>query len=335
MEMYNINLMGPTSGRLLKEDNTIVNFAETITADGYLKVAGLTNDREIVLTTYRAKVAFTGASIGDIITATRILDVSGANAVQVGATVWYNETTSAALASVPSSANIEIAGQPSLTDAQLRASAVAVSAASLPLPTGAATATNQTTANTSLASLDTKVPTLSTTSLAGKNRLDVTLAAAGTAGSTAPTVADMVGGTDGTNLRALSVDTSGRLNTVTASATIMQPVDIQSRFSQTIQTQNAVSVAANGGAAYSAWVDCAGFDSISVTLVNDAATSCGVTIFWSNDGANDQGPETMLAQAAARYRIARTTVKARYVRISPYNSDTIAHTMSTWTYLIT
>jgi hypothetical protein len=45
-----------------------------------------------------------------------------------------------------------------LTDAQLRATAVAVSAASLPLPTGAATAANQTTANSSLSSIDTKLP---------------------------------------------------------------------------------------------------------------------------------------------------------------------------------
>jgi hypothetical protein len=42
-----------------------------------------------------------------------------------------------------------------LTDTQLRASAVPVSASSLPLPSGAATAANQTTANTSLASIAT------------------------------------------------------------------------------------------------------------------------------------------------------------------------------------
>jgi hypothetical protein len=47
-----------------------------------------------------------------------------------------------------------------LTDAQLRLSAVPVSASSLPLPTGAATLTAQNTSNTSLSSLDTKTPTL-------------------------------------------------------------------------------------------------------------------------------------------------------------------------------
>jgi hypothetical protein len=40
-----------------------------------------------------------------------------------------------------------------LTDAELRATAVPISASSLPLPTGAATSANQTTANTSLASI--------------------------------------------------------------------------------------------------------------------------------------------------------------------------------------
>lgn len=44
-----------------------------------------------------------------------------------------------------------------LTDTQLRASPVAISASSLPLPTGAATSANQTTANASLASIDSKL----------------------------------------------------------------------------------------------------------------------------------------------------------------------------------
>ena len=44
-----------------------------------------------------------------------------------------------------------------LTDTQLRASPVDVTASSLPLPTGAATSANQTTANASLASIDSKL----------------------------------------------------------------------------------------------------------------------------------------------------------------------------------
>ena len=45
-----------------------------------------------------------------------------------------------------------------------------------------------------------------------KRRLDVTVASAGTTGSTAPTTANLYAGTDGTNLRAISVDSSGRAN---------------------------------------------------------------------------------------------------------------------------
>jgi len=111
----------------------------------------------------------------------------------------------------------------------------AVSAASLPLPSGAATSANQSTANTSLANIDTDLGaqadasassdtgTFSLISLVKRilgtklpdqssGRIPVTLASAGTNGSTAPTTANLYGGTDGTNIRAISVDSSGRTN---------------------------------------------------------------------------------------------------------------------------
>src|SRR5438477_8247250 len=80
-------------------------------------LAGTTGtvDREPVFTAYRVKTAFTGASVGDTVTATRILDVSGAVVTQLGATLWYNETTAAALASAPSAANLELVGSTALT----------------------------------------------------------------------------------------------------------------------------------------------------------------------------------------------------------------------------
>lgn len=52
-----------------------------------------------------------------------------------------------------------------LTDTQLRTSAVSVSAASLPLPGGAATAANQSTANTSLSNIESKLPVLDSGSI--------------------------------------------------------------------------------------------------------------------------------------------------------------------------
>lgn len=82
-------------------------------------------DREIVISTYRARNNGTGYSTGDVITATRVLDVSGSSATQVGSTVWYNESTSATLGAAPTAGHLEIVGQPGLTDAQLRAAPVA------------------------------------------------------------------------------------------------------------------------------------------------------------------------------------------------------------------
>jgi hypothetical protein len=60
---------------------------------------------------------------------------------------------------------------------------------------------------------------LSTTTIGGTARLNVTLSSATTSGSTAPSYANLYGGTDGTNLRAISVDTSGR-TVVTGSVSI-------------------------------------------------------------------------------------------------------------------
>jgi hypothetical protein len=51
---------------------------------------------------------------------------------------------------------------------------------------------------------------LSTTTIGGTARLNVTLSSAATPGSIVPSYANLYGGTDGTNLRAISVDTTGR-----------------------------------------------------------------------------------------------------------------------------
>jgi hypothetical protein len=53
---------------------------------------------------------------------------------------------------------------------------------------------------------------LTSTAIGSTRRLDVNLSSAGTAGATVPTVANLYGGSDGTNLRPVSVDTSGRVN---------------------------------------------------------------------------------------------------------------------------
>jgi hypothetical protein len=53
---------------------------------------------------------------------------------------------------------------------------------------------------------------ITSTTIGSKQRLDVNLSSAGTVGSAIPTTANLYAGTDGTNLRAVSVDTAGRVN---------------------------------------------------------------------------------------------------------------------------
>ena len=91
-----------------------------------VSVVGQGADRELVVSTYLCKTAFTGASVGDTITATQVIDVSAAPTTI--STVWHNQTTALDLASVPSAANLALVGTTALTDAQMRASPVGVQA---------------------------------------------------------------------------------------------------------------------------------------------------------------------------------------------------------------
>lgn len=75
-------------------------------------------DREVVVTPYRVKTAFTGASVGDTVTSIRVIDVT-ATPTAVGDTLWYNETTQATFATAPSTANLEPLGATGLTNAQM------------------------------------------------------------------------------------------------------------------------------------------------------------------------------------------------------------------------
>lgn len=86
---------------------------------------GAANDRELVVVAFRVKTAFTGASVGDLVTMAQVLDVDGTPAHV--ATIWRNQTTGADLGSAPAAANLDFVGSTAaLTDAQLRAAAVPV-----------------------------------------------------------------------------------------------------------------------------------------------------------------------------------------------------------------
>jgi hypothetical protein len=85
---------------------------------------GSTIDRELVVTTYSVKTAFSGASVGDTITQTQIIDVTSSPYSVL--TLWRNQTTNTDLVSAPSAANLTLVGSGSLSDAQLRASPVPI-----------------------------------------------------------------------------------------------------------------------------------------------------------------------------------------------------------------
>jgi hypothetical protein len=98
-------------------------------------------DRETVVVTYSAKSNFTGATAGDTITMTQVLDVGGETATTV-ATLWRNQSTASNLSGAPAAANLQLVGANALTDGQLRASAVPVTDARLPAALGASTSAN-------------------------------------------------------------------------------------------------------------------------------------------------------------------------------------------------
>lgn len=86
---------------------------------------GSSVDRELVVTTYVVKTGFAGASIGDTVTLTQVLDVSGSPTTVTS--LWRNQTTGLDLSPAPTASNLTLVGSTALTDAQLRAAAVAIS----------------------------------------------------------------------------------------------------------------------------------------------------------------------------------------------------------------
>lgn len=77
-------------------------------------------DREFLVSYFRAKNAFTGASVGDLIRSVVVYDLSGDTPTQIGTTSWFNETTQLALAGAPATADLEPAlGTAGVTNAQL------------------------------------------------------------------------------------------------------------------------------------------------------------------------------------------------------------------------
>jgi hypothetical protein len=83
------------------------------------------DDREVVVTTYRVINDFDDSSVGDVVTLTQVIDVSGSG-VSTVATSWRNQTTSEDLTSAPAAADLELVGSVGLSNAQLRSAAVQI-----------------------------------------------------------------------------------------------------------------------------------------------------------------------------------------------------------------
>lgn len=115
---------------------------------------GASIDRELVVITYFAKINFTGATSGDTITLTQIIDVTSTPTTV--SSIWRNQSTATDLASAPTiGTQIDLVGQSSLTDGQLRATAVPIS--------GTVTANLSATDNAVLDSIDGGIGSLTET----------------------------------------------------------------------------------------------------------------------------------------------------------------------------
>ena len=120
-------------------------------------------------TVYEAVRDFTGVTKGDEIQNITIIDTSNNS---VSADVWINKSTGLTLSTAPGiGTDVTYTAGTALTNAELRLTpvtvqgdisgvAIPISANTLPLPTGASTAGNQVTGNSSLSSIDNKLPTL-------------------------------------------------------------------------------------------------------------------------------------------------------------------------------
>lgn len=138
-------------------DSTVIgNVGDALKVSGSFTSTGLTN-AELratpvpVTVSNLASVSITNFPALQAISAATLPLPSGA------ATAANQATANASLSSIDAKLTSPLSVTGPLTDSQIRASALPVSAASLPLPSGAATSTKQDTGNTSLASIDAKL----------------------------------------------------------------------------------------------------------------------------------------------------------------------------------
>jgi len=151
---------------------------------------------------------------------------------------------------------------------------------------------------------------LSTTTIGGTARLNVTLSSATTIGATAPSYGNLYGGSDGTNLRAILVDSSGR-TTVTGSVNILgTPSVTMGAISGTV-TANisgtvpvSISSVTIGNTVTVAGTVTANVSSTTVT-VSALPSGALTTRFGSVVTANSAGITTAVTNTSRKYLLAQ------------------------------
>jgi len=170
---------------------------------------------------------------------------------------------------------------------------VAVSAASLPLPSGASTAANQTAVQSASGTPNGTAITIqgnaSGVPVPISGSITATNASVSTTGSAVPGSATMLGGTDGTNLRAISTDSSGRPNvningTATVSGTVALSAGsavighvITDSGSTTAVTGNVTAVQSSGSNLH-VNVDSAPTTTVTGTVTANVGTTNGLAL---------------------------------------------------------
>lgn len=123
------------------------------------------------------------------------------------------------------------------------------------------------------------------------------------------------------------------LPTQEANQAAQKQVGIYYHESQTIQTHNAVVVTPTGSTSTS-YIDCLGYSSIAFSYATDSGSvPSGMYITWSHDGTSGFASETPFANSNRPNGATEYTTKARYVRVTLTNGDTVNHTMSAWVFL--
>src|SRR5271165_774281 len=190
---------------------------------------------------------------------TQVTSITGTLPLPTGAATAANQTNGSQETQIVQGGNTATVSAAGALKVDGSAVIQPVSAASLPLPAGASTSALQSNVQSAPGTPQTTAITIqgnaSGIAVPISGSVTATNSANGNTGSAVPVQATQVGGTDGTNLRALSVNTSGQLNVNNISGTVSLPTgaatdahltNVQSSIGTSATTAITVQGAASG-----------------------------------------------------------------------------------------